>query len=129
MRITTLVSASVVAIALAATIGSVSASDQFSTVNGVTAVAMSSAESVSASDQFATLDGVTAAPMASSELDAVKGMHDHWFTPNGDRHNSGQPPEGHKFHCERGEGCGVPSYHGICVAVDVGKLFGARPCP
>ena len=85
--------------------------------------------SVSASAQSAKIDGVTAVPMASGELDAVKGMHDHWFTPDGERHAAGQPPEGHKFHCERGEGCGVPAYNGICVAVDVGNLTGARPCP
>ena len=58
MRITTLVSAA--AIALATTIGS-----------------------VSAANQFATLDGVTANPMSSGELDAVKGMHRHFLDASG----------------------------------------------
>lgn len=53
MRVTTLVSAA--AIALAATIGS-----------------------VTAADQFATLDGVSAVPMSSGELAAVKGQHVHF---------------------------------------------------
>ena len=59
MRITTLLSAA--AIALAATIGS-----------------------VSAADQFATLDGVSAASMSSGELAAVKGQHVHFLlSPRG----------------------------------------------
>ncbi|MEE8334181.1 MAG: hypothetical protein V3R85_10060, partial [Alphaproteobacteria bacterium] len=53
MRITTLLSAT--AIALAATVGT-----------------------VSAADQFATIDSVTATPMSSSELAAVAGQHVHF---------------------------------------------------
>jgi len=64
MRITAL--ASVAAIALTATIGSLSAADQFATLNGVKAV-----------------------PMSSGELSAVKGM-DHHFFVNGVRHDTDQ---------------------------------------
>jgi hypothetical protein len=63
MRITTLASAA--GILLAATIGSVSAADQFTTLNGV--------------KQFGALNGVKAVPMSPAELNAVKGM-DHHFT-------------------------------------------------
>ena len=70
MRITTLVSAT--AIALAATIGA-----------------------VSAADQFATLDGVTANPMSSGDLDAVKGMHRHFFDAAGGLHVILSPTGGH----------------------------------
>ena len=83
MRITALVSASVAAIVLAATMGSVSAADKFAKLDGVTAVSMATGESASAADKFATLKGVTAVPMASRELDAVKGLHFHFRTPSG----------------------------------------------
>jgi len=45
--------------------------------------------SVSAADQLATLNGVSAVPMSSAELGAVKGMDNHFFV-NGVRHNTDQ---------------------------------------
>ena len=83
MRITTLVSASVAAIVLAATMGSVSAADKIAKLDGVTAVSMATGESASAADKFATLKGVKATPMASGELDAVKGLDIHFLDAHG----------------------------------------------
>jgi hypothetical protein len=50
---------------MTATIGSVSAADQFTTIKGV--------------KQFTTLNGVKAVPMSPAELNAVKGMDHHFF--------------------------------------------------
>ena len=103
MRITMLVSASVVAIALAATIGS-----------------------VSAADQFATLDGVTAVAMSSGELDAVTGLHVHFVpNPGHDTVRIGQPPVGHRFHCEGAQDCSAVGYNGLLKA----ELNGAINIP
>ena len=106
IRITTLVSASIVAIALVATLGS-----------------------LSAADKFATLDGVKAVPMSSSELDAVAGTSIHFFTPAFDQvgtQRTGEPPVGHKFHHTGRDGidrCGdnvcltqAVSYNGLVTA-------------
>jgi hypothetical protein len=62
MRLKTL--GAVVTVALAATIGSVSAADHTATTKAT---------------QFRALNGIKAVPMASAELKAVKGM-DHHFT-------------------------------------------------
>ena len=110
MRIKTIIAGA--AIVMAATIGSAPADDQFSTLEGVTAVAMS-----------------------SGELDAVAGTSIHFFTPSG-RHTTGEPPPGHKFHhtgrggaddCGGGDCPGMAvSYNGLqvaeCVAVGISGL-------
>jgi hypothetical protein len=72
------VSSSVTAFALFAAIASMPVPAS----TGVKAVPQASVQSVSASGQFATLRGVTAVPMASRELDAVKGAHFHFATPS-----------------------------------------------
>lgn len=102
MRITTLVSAA--AIALAATIGS-----------------------VSAADQFATLDGVTANQMTSSELAAVKGMHIHFFDANGVIHLIPAPRT-----LDNGSADGglvIQAYNGLCVAGPISIPNVPSQCP
>jgi hypothetical protein len=143
MRITRIVSTSVVAIALAATSGFVSASDQPAKVDSVKAapvapeksapaqpakadsakaVPAASEKSTSAAVQLATLGGVKAVPMASNELDAVKGLHVHFLDGNGGFHLAGDVK-----HMNNWENIGgndgqpvAPSYYGLCVAQGVG---------
>jgi len=81
MRRTTLVSALVVAIALAATMSTVSASDQPAKADVANASAKASEPSNTPS-QFSTLKGVKVVPMASKELESVKGLHIHFATPS-----------------------------------------------
>ena len=110
MRIAMLATAG--AIAFAFSIGSVSAADQIATPK-----------------QFSTLNGVKAVPMSSSELKAVKGQHVHFFvnsqndqfgvtglhlagdikTENNWKNLGGTDPEPV-----------APSYHGLCVASGTG---------
>ena len=147
MRITRIVSTSVVAVALAATSGLVSASDQPAKVDSVKAAPVapeksvpaqpakadsvkavpaasekSSEKSTMAAVQFATLAGVKAVPMASKELDAVKGLHVHFLDGNGGFHLAGDVK-----HFNNWENIGgndgqpvAPSYNGLCVAQGVG---------
>ena len=78
MRITRIVSASVIAVVLAASIGSVFAADKPVKGEGDKQVSKTSEKSTSASSVFATLKGVNAVEMAPSELGAVKGQHIHF---------------------------------------------------
>lgn len=93
---------------------------RITTLLSITAIALTAAiGSVSAAGQFATLDGVTAVPMSSGELDAVAGQHIHFriLAPSGNISlATGQPPVGHKFHCGPSDGCNVPSYNGLIGA-------------
>ena len=89
---------------------------------------------VSADDQFSTLEGVTVVAMSSGELDAVAGKTIHFRTPAStgpaDLGNlrTGEPPPGHKFHHTGRNGtddCGggvcltqAVSYNGLLVAAD-----------
>lgn len=137
MNITTLVSASVAAIVLAATMGSVSAADKIAKLDSVTAVSTATGESASAADKFATLKGVTAVPMASRELDAVKGLHFHFRNPGGR----------HTVNIQRGTDGPTPNpdpspvpddpmspivgkgYRGLCTAVvSSDAIFAVGPC-
>src|SRR4029453_8278413 len=77
MRMTSFVSVSVVAIALAVTMTSVQA-ERSSKVDVVKPSPVTSGTS-----QLATLKDVKAVPMASGELDAVKGMHVHFLDGGG----------------------------------------------
>lgn len=77
----TIVSALVVAIALAATMSSVSASDNPAKADVASASAKASEPSNTPS-QFSTLKDVKAVPMASKELGSVKGLHIHFATPS-----------------------------------------------
>ncbi len=125
---TTLAFVAAVAVAAIGSV-SVSASAESATPDGV---------AVSASAQFATLNGVAAVPMASGQMDAVAGKSIHFVNPSG-RHETGEPPPGHKFHHTGRFGtddCGggtcpnaAPSYNGLCVAAGAGGLSGVRPCP
>lgn len=90
---------------------------------------------VSADDQFSTLDGVTAVAMSSGELDSVVGSSIHIRTPAStgpaDLGNlrTGEPPPGHKFHHtgrNEQDDCGggvcltqAVSYNGLVVAAEV----------
>lgn len=119
-----LASASIAAVALAATIGSVSASGQ-SGPDGAKPVPAAATQSVSVAGQFATLKGVKAAPMAASELKAVKGLHVHFIDPhNGFAkvHLAGDvKTENNWSNLGGSDGLPVaPSYHGLCVAIGVG---------
>lgn len=108
MRITTLLSAA--AIMLAATIGS-----------------------VSAADQFATLDGISPVAMSSGEMDAVKGLHIHFQVTtsgagliNPDTPTAADPLRGTNFRVNNNEvnlngpdpsGDGIgPGYNGLVRA-------------
>lgn len=97
MRITILIAAA----ALAATIGT-----------------------ASAADEFATLKGVKATPMASSELDAVKGLHRHFVDAGGGgTHVTGPAvdlaPDGHLT---------ARSYRGLCVASGISVPSSGTHC-
>jgi hypothetical protein len=130
MRMTSFVSASVVVIALAVTMTSVSA-DQSSTVDVVKPSPMTSSTS-----QLATLRDVKAVPMASSELDAVKGLHVHFLDGGrGKEHLAGVNNTSNWSWKGGSDGMPTaPSYNGLCVAMRVGKggisiPGGASQCP
>ena len=78
--------------------------------------------SASATEQFTTLEGVTAVPMSTSELDAVTGMAAHFLDGNGGFHAILSAPRKDLVG-------GVPvirGYRGLCVAKGIS---GAGPCP
>lgn len=121
---TEIVSASFVALALVASMGSVYAAGE-SSVESKTAQA-ASAQSVAATDQFVTLKGVKALPMASSELDSVKGMHVHFVDAGrGKIHLAGDvKTENNWANLGGTDGMPVaPSYKGLCVAHARGGIF------
>lgn len=103
----TIVSALVVAIALAATMSSVSASGQ----------PAKASEPSNTPSQFSTLKDVKAVPMASKELESVKGLHIHFATPS-------LPQTGLLFVNQRENNLGNgqalpgsgPGYSGLCGA-------------
>jgi hypothetical protein len=126
MRIARLASASIAAIALAATFGSVTALGQSGTLDGVKASAVVANQSGSASAQFATLAKVKAVPMSSAELDAVKGQHVHFLDAGGGKlHLAGDIKTENNWKNLGGtDGMAVaPSYHGLCVAHSRGAIF------
>ena len=125
MRMATLISASVVAIALTATIGPVYAAGEPSVETAKTASAVQ-AKASTGTIQFATLKGLKATPMASSELDAVKGMHVHFLDAGGGKlHLAGDIKTENNWQNLGGtDGNPVaPSYHGLCVAHASGGIF------
>jgi len=121
------VSSSVTAFALFAAIASMPVPAS----TGVKAVPQASVQSVSASGQFATLRGVTAVPMASRELDAVKGAHFHFATPSQNTQNFGVTglhlvnKNNTDAWVDLGNGQLVgPGYHGLCgAALNSPKMF------
>jgi len=131
MRIVRLASAAITAIALAASIGTVSAAGQSAKDEGVKASPKAVSKSVPASGQFATLRGVKAVPMSSSELDAVKGLHIHFVTPSQNDQNFGvtglqlvnRNNLDNWVDLGNGEIVG-PGYHGLCgAALNSPKMF------
>jgi len=128
MHIVRLASASVVAVALSVTLGSVSASaDQSAKADGVKAAPAASTESAPAAATFSTLARVKATPMSASELDAVKGQHLHFVTENSKNQQFGPEPFPGGLHLVNrnntdhwedlyGDGLVGPGYHGLCTA-------------
>lgn len=120
MRKARLVLASVVAIALGASMGSLFAAEESKEAP------TPSATPVAAPAQFATLKGVKAVPMASSELNAVKGTHVHFLDAGGGKlHLAGDVKTENNWSNLGGtDGAKVaPSYHGLCVAHASGGIF------
>ena len=115
MRRTLFVSVSVVAIALAATMTSVSA-DQSSTA------ALKPVPVTSGTSQLATLKAIKAVPMASTELDAVKGMHVHFLDAGGGKEHLAGINNMSNWSWKGGSDPSptAPSYNGLCVAMSVG---------
>jgi hypothetical protein len=112
MRIRLLVSGFAVAMALAATMTTVSASDQLPARDGATTATQPDTKLTAPSTQFAVLKGIKAEPMKAAELKEVKGQHIHFFV-NGQLHlvnqqennlGGGQSPQ---------PGSG-PGYSGLC---------------
>jgi hypothetical protein len=116
MRRTLFVSVSVVAIALAATMTSVSA-DQSSAVDVTKPAPVTSATS-----QLATLKAIKAVPMAATELDAVKGMHVHFLDAGGGKEHLAGINNMSNWSWKGGSDPSptAPSYNGLCVAMSVG---------
>jgi hypothetical protein len=118
MRMVRLVLASVVAIALGASMGSVFAAEDSKDAASTTPVA--------APAQFATLKGVNTVPMAPSELNAVKGTHVHFLDAGGGKlHLAGDVKTQNNWKNLGGtDGVAVaPSYRGLCVAHASGGIF------
>ncbi len=68
--------------------------------------------SASAAERFSTLDGVTAVAMSSGEMDAVVGSAVHFIDPGGGKTHSTHGP-----FLDFGLGFSATnSYHGLCVA-------------
>jgi|SRR5688572_16712615 len=76
MRLTRIVSASLIAVVLTA--GAVAASDKPAKVESKKETTKATEKSTPASSQFAILKDVKAVEMASAELDAIKGQHIHF---------------------------------------------------
>lgn len=125
MRMPTLISASVAAVALAAMVGPVYAAGE-SSVESPKSTSAAPAKPAAGTVQFATLKGLKATPMASSELDAVKGMHVHFLDAGGGKlHLAGDIKTENNWKNLGGtDGNPVaPSYHGLCVAHASGGIF------
>ena len=121
MSIRRLATAAAVAAMLAAPV-LLSASDKAVPSKDGKAVQTATVEKA-APTQFAALKGVKAVPMAAKELDAVKGLHVHFWNPGapfpGEPHLAGV----HNFDNWSdlyGDGLVAPSYHGLCVAAGNG---------
>jgi hypothetical protein len=126
MNVVRLASASVVALALTATFGSVSASGESDKPLEVKRTPEASAKAPVSPTQFATLKDIEAAPMTSSELEAVKGLHVHFLDAGGGAlHLAGDVKHMNNWENIGGtDGVAVaPSYNGLCVAHAAGGIF------
>lgn len=139
MRIARLVPASLTALALAATFGSVPTFGQSGPLDAVKAAPAASVESPAshpgvkaapASTPFAALTGIKAVQMSSTELDAVKGQHAHFVTlsqnelfGNTGLHVVNRNNLDNWLDLGNGELVG-PGYHGLCAAaLNSPKMF------
>ena len=85
--------------------------------------------------QFAALKAVKATPMSSRELDAVKGLHVHFFNPGNNTQNfgveglhlAGDVKTENNWSNLYGQGDVAPSYHGLCVAAQNGSAIFINP--
>ena len=131
------VSAAVTVVALAAAPVLVSASDQpLPSTNGKP-VQSATVEKASTT-RLATLKGVKAVPMAAKELDAVKGLHVHFFTPSKNVvdtpfgpvegiHLAGDVKTENNWKDLFGQGHVANSYHGLCKAAVNGSAVFINP--
>ena len=131
------VSAALTVVALAAAPVLVSASDKAVPAKDGKAVQKTTVEKAS-STQFATLKGVKAVPMAAKELDAVKGLHVHFFTPSKNVvdtpfgpvegiHLAGDVKTENNWSNLYGQGDVANSYHGLCKAAVNGSAIFINP--
>ncbi len=90
--------------------------------------------SASAADQFSTLDGVTAVAMSSGELDAVVGGAKHFsVTANGvpvdpPANGAAAPLSGAFFVVGFNRPAVAAGYNGLCVALGNGTIGAVAPC-
>jgi hypothetical protein len=130
------VSAAVTVVALAAAPVLVSASDNpLPSANGKSAQSTTVEKSTT---RFAALKGVKAVPMAAKELDAVKGLHVHFFTPSKNVvdtpfgplegiHLAGDIKTENNWSNLYGQGDVANSYHGLCGAAVNGSAIFINP--
>lgn len=128
--------ATLVAVILGGTFAS-AAPDQGDREKRVTP-AQTRSQAAPAPSQLATLRALKAVPMKPAELDAVKGMHVHFLTPNGKLHLAGDVKTENNWSNIGGtDGVAVaPSYNGLCVAhgspgvfIPTGPLPITSQCP
>jgi hypothetical protein len=122
------VSAALTVVALAAAPVLLSASDKAVPAKNAKAVQSKTVEK--ASTQFATLKDIKAVPMAAKELDAVKGLHVHFWNPGapfpGEPHIAGGNNTDHWSNLY-GDGFVANSYHGLCKAAANGSAIFINP--
>ena len=119
------VSSALTVVALAAAPVLLSASDKSLPAKNGQAVQSTTVEKAS-STQFATLKGVKAVPMATKELDAVKGLHVHFWNPGAPfpfeaPHLAGDVKTENNWQNLYGQGDVANSYHGLCNAATNGS--------
>ena len=119
------VSAALTAVALAAAPVLVSAADKAVPTSNGKSVQSTTVEKAS-STKFATMKGVKAVPMAAKELDAVKGLHVHFWNPGAPfpfeaPHLAGNVKTEKNWSDLYGQGDVANSYHGLCNAASNGS--------
>jgi hypothetical protein len=128
MRLHRLVTGTIVAMVVAAGVGSATLRAE----PGQTPAAKQVSGKVTA-PAFATLKGVKAVPMAAKELDAIKGQHVHFLDAGGEQlHLAGDVKTENNWQNLGGTDPApvAPSYHGLCVAAGYsGPSAGAISIP
>ena len=122
------VSAALTVVALTAAPVLLSASDKSAPAKKGKAVQSRTVEK--ASSTFVKLKDIQAVPMAAKELDAVKGLHVHFWNPGapfpGEPHLAGANNTDHWSNLY-GDGFVANSYHGLCVAAANGSAIFINP--